>query len=136
MYWIAFKDGQFELNSWPNQKIFYLYIFSTIPLLILYGLRFFISCKLILKSYRNTRNVTLLKHLFFYSAILYAINFYIDKNYFEVGFETLNIIGFFFNTIWFFYFSYSRRVKYVFTNPDKETWNYDAFLKFKKDSDI
>jgi len=136
MYWMAFDQGLFQLDGWPNQKIFYLYLFTTTPIMVLYSLRFFISGRLILKSHRNMRNISFLKSIFFYSALLYTISFYIDKTYFEEGSEVIDIIGFFLNILWFFYFSFSRRVKYVFSNPYKEAWSYDAFLKFKKESDI
>ncbi len=117
--------GNFQPSGWDDKALYGLFIISIISVYLLKVIEALIACLLLVKRYRFQKYVNYLRYSLIAQALVYGLTLFIDYNYFPSNVPT-SIMGGFLAIVWYFYFSTSYRVFYIFSQSDW-IWNYEAF---------
>jgi len=119
----------FKPASWDDNALYGLFIISVVPVYLVKAAEVIMASKLLMKRLRNTKNVNYLRYTLVAAIIFNLIGVIIDYYHFidNIAFSTLTLV---FSIIWYFYFTDSYRVYYVF-NQWEGKWNYEAFRHSK-----
>lgn len=107
-------------SIWQNSILYVFFCLSTIPVLLVQA--FETIAGTLLLTYRDEKNVRLLRKALVALALTSGASLGIDIAYFQEGasifFDVLTLL---FSIIWFFYFTKSQRVRLVFF---EKNWTY------------
>ena len=120
-----------NIANWGNETMqYFLYIISVIPSDILLVVELVFGSMLLSKKFRNRKFYNLLRITIAASFGFGLIGFIIDSNYWpeNIALDVLPMIG---SAPWFLYFTYSKRVKFVFI---ENKWNPDVMYPPKENT--
>jgi hypothetical protein len=110
-------------QNWADKPLYTLYLLSTIPTDITNIFEIIVASFLLSKRFRNSSTVNILRVVFVLAFIFSIIGIFIDLAHWKES-VPFDILGILWPGIWFFYFTFSKRVDSVFRRTD---WDYSSF---------
>lgn len=121
-----------NIANWDNETMqYFLYVISVVPSGILLIVELVFGSMLLSKKFRNRKFYNFLRITMAASFTFRLIGLLIDSNYWpeNIAFDILPIIG---SMLWFLYFTYSKRVKFVFI---ENKWDPNVMYPPKENTD-
>jgi hypothetical protein len=110
-------------QNWVDKPLYTLYLLNTIPTDITNIFEITVATFLLSKRFRNPSTVNILRITFVFAFIFSVIGIFIDFAHWKES-VFFDILGILWPGIWFFYFTFSKRVDSVFRRTD---WDYSSF---------
>ena len=110
-------------QNWPDKSLYTLFLLSTIPTDLASIVEIIVASCLLSKRFRNSSTINILRGVFVFAFIFSIIGICIDLGHWKESIP-LDILGMLWPGIWFFYFTFSKRVNAVFR---KNEWDYSKF---------
>lgn len=115
--------SKYPPQNWPDKSLYTLFLLSTIPTdLAIIGEIIVASC-LLSKRFRNSSTINILRGVFVFAFTFSIVGLCIDFGHWKESIP-FDILGMLLPAIWFFYFTFSKRVNLVFK---KNEWDYQQF---------
>ena len=110
-------------QNWADNSLYTLFVISTIPTDLANIAEIIVASFLLNKRFRRTSTVNFLRGIFIFSFIFSIIGLGIDAGHWKESIP-FDILGMIWPVIWFFYFTFSKRVNLVFKSNE---WDYQKF---------
>lgn len=115
--------SNYSPQNWPDKSLYTLFLLSTIPTdLAIIGEIIVATC-LLSKRFRNSSTINILRGVFVFAFTFSIVGLSIDFGHWKESIP-FDILGMLLPAIWFFYFTFSKRVNAVFR---KNEWAYLQF---------
>jgi len=112
-------------QNWADKSLYTLYLLSTIPTDIANIFEIIVASFLLSKRFRKSSTVNILRAAFAFEFIFSIIGIFINLAHWKENVPSASdILGILWPGIWFFYFTFSKRVDSVFRKTD---WDYSSF---------
>ena len=110
-------------QNWPDKSLYTLFLLSTIPTDLASIVEIMVASCLLSKRFRNSSTINILRGVFVFAFIFSIIGICIDLGHWKESIP-FDILGMLWPGIWFFYFTFSKRVNAVFRQNE---WDYSKF---------
>ena len=120
---IAFNLKDLVPSNWDDNKLYFLYLMSTVPFLLAKTGELVFASKLLIKRHRTKKYVKTLEYILLTATVLSSIDLIITTIYWNDQISILIRIGtFMLSMIWYLYFVHSMRVQIVLV--EGKLWRY------------